>query len=247
MRDDLLDAQAAIDWAVAQFKSLDQRLDAWRYENTDVSIEDTDPHGSRKVLLAGQKTTLPRSFNVEAGAYINSIRSSLDLLATTLANRHGIARPNQTYFPVADSYASFAAGTYKGAKFVKALPVADRNIIKSLKPYKGGNELLWCLHYLDIMRKHRRLIPARLRPDNVQIYMQQSFPGAIIFPATRDVRVHDKTVIALIAKDSPQSELQITLEITFDEPGSPIGSKPVVAALYDFASLARSIIDRFDT
>jgi len=33
-------------------------------------------------------------------------------------------------------------------------PVLSTRPIEALKPYKGGNNDLWSLHQLDIMRKH---------------------------------------------------------------------------------------------
>jgi hypothetical protein len=38
-------------------------------------------------------------FLVETGAYINAIR--MDILATALAHRHGMPKPEDVYFPVA--------------------------------------------------------------------------------------------------------------------------------------------------
>ena len=39
-------------------------------------------------------------FLVETGAYINAIR--MDILATALAHRHGMLKPEDVYFPVAN-------------------------------------------------------------------------------------------------------------------------------------------------
>jgi hypothetical protein len=39
-------------------------------------------------------------FLVETGAYINAIR--MDILATALAHRHGMPKPGDVYFPVAN-------------------------------------------------------------------------------------------------------------------------------------------------
>lgn len=33
------------------------------------------------------------------------------------------------------------------------------SLLKALKPYKGGNEPLWGLNRLDILDKHRLLVP----------------------------------------------------------------------------------------
>ena len=62
---------------------------------------------------------------VEAGAYINALRSSLDILAYALAIRYGVPHPDDCYFPVVRSEKEFLAGGYKGAKFVKGLPKAN--------------------------------------------------------------------------------------------------------------------------
>ena len=43
---------------------------------------------------------MPLAFSVEAGAYINAIRSSLDILAMALVRRHGLAIPeDKVSFP----------------------------------------------------------------------------------------------------------------------------------------------------
>jgi hypothetical protein len=157
MRADLLHAQASIDWAVAQFPPFNERIKAWLADNFDVIIKEQPAPATHNVIVAIQKQPLPLAFNVEAGAYINVIRSSLDILATSLAHRYRIPRPEDAYFPVASSVTAWSAGNYKGAKFVKALPTPERSIIETLKPYQGGNDTLWSLHHLDITRKQKRL------------------------------------------------------------------------------------------
>jgi hypothetical protein len=78
---------------------------------------------------------------------VNAIRSSLDILASGLARRYNIPRPEKAYFPVVGSETSFtAAKHYRGSHFVKGLPYPERGFIEALKPYKGGNKTLWGLH-----------------------------------------------------------------------------------------------------
>ena len=79
MQDDLLHAKAAVDWAVAQFPAFQARLDAWLNANVNVSIKKSPPDVPNNVVVATEKETLPLAFQVEAGAYINTIRSSLDI------------------------------------------------------------------------------------------------------------------------------------------------------------------------
>jgi hypothetical protein len=153
VRDDLLDAQACVDWAIAQFPALEGRTNFWLSANVKVEIEDTGPDVPNHVIVTVQREELPRSFNVEIGTYLNTIRSSLDILASALASRYGICKPEDAYFPIARSEAAFLAKDSKAAKFVARLPPADRLRTEALKPYSGGNENLWSLHQLDIMRK----------------------------------------------------------------------------------------------
>jgi len=87
MRDDLLHAQAAVDWAVSNLPSFQERLYAWIAANIHIFLKETEPQIPHNVLVAVQKEPLPLTFNVEAGAYINVIRSSLDILAVALARR----------------------------------------------------------------------------------------------------------------------------------------------------------------
>src|SRR4051794_35545949 len=103
MRDDLLHAQASIDWAVAQLPAFQKRLSAWVDENIEVVIEDSKSETADDIVVAVEKASLPLSFLVETGAYINAIRSSLDILATSLAYRYGVPKPDKCYFPFAGS------------------------------------------------------------------------------------------------------------------------------------------------
>jgi hypothetical protein len=114
MRDDLLDAQACVDWAVSQFPALQQRINSWLSVNVHIGVEETPPPATHDPIVAIENAALPLAFNVEVGAYINVIRSGLDILATALARRYGIPKPDEIYFPVANSEAAFMGGRYKG-------------------------------------------------------------------------------------------------------------------------------------
>jgi hypothetical protein len=223
-------------------------MDGWLESNVDIAIRETDTNTTHNVLVAVEKELLPRSFNVEAGAYINTIRTSLDLLATALAYRHNQVGADDAYFPVATSAAKFLAGQYKGAKFVKRLPVTERQIIESLKPYEGGNDALWLLHHLDIVRKHRRLLDVSLMPQRLSAVGAAETVFAFVPVATGYVRVsaYGETILGLLPKGRPKPNFKLAASVLIDEPGMAGAAKPLVEMLNDFASLANSIIRRFD-
>ena len=241
MRADLLHAQASIDWAVAQLPSFQSRLDAWLQLNIEAGTIDFDPNSPDWFVVAIEKAPLPLEFLVEVGAYINAVRSSLDILATSLDNRFSITNPKNAYFPIVASEALFRSGKgYKGSDFVQRLPGAERSILESLKPYQGGNTVLWALHQLDIMRKHRRLLSIVYFPTSLQ------FRGIPDFrPTAKPVPIEDKTILGFVRKSVTNYDMKIFANIAFDE--TVIGpQKPIVLVLNEFARYASAIIKMFD-
>jgi hypothetical protein len=246
MRDDLLHAQATVDWAISQFPSLQERINAWVELNIEVVIEDPDPNGPDNIIVAVAKEPLPLAFNVEIGAYLGATRASLDILATTLAIRYRVGKPDDANFPVANSDTAFAVGKYKGAKFVKGLPATQRALIEGLKPYKGGNEPLWSLHHLDIMRKHRRLLAIVVDPYIFGVIGA----GAHKFtPPTGFVRADNagqkKVVLGSIAKDAPEYETQFIPYVALDE-AALVERRSLDRSFGVFTSVANYIIRLFD-
>ena len=245
MRDDLLEAQAAIDWATANFPSLKQRLDGWLKLDVRVEIKELEPDVPNDLIVATEKEPLPLAFNVEVGAYLNALRSSLDILACAIARRHGVQKIDNVYFPVARSADHFASGNYKGKELIKGIPPAERAKIESLKPYEGGNLLLWSLHHLDIVRKHQRLLEVQVSPRTFSITMWGDIDEYITMVSTGWKRSTDQeAVLALIKKGAPKPQMRLSPHVSLIEPA--LGRKPLINALDDFASLAHSIIGLFD-
>ncbi|HEV8029562.1 MAG TPA: hypothetical protein VGP42_00945 [Stellaceae bacterium] len=247
MRDDLLHAQASVDWAVSQLPSLETRLTAWGKGNFDLIIEEQPPPATHDPIVAVAKEPLPLAFNVEVGAYINAIRSSLDILATALAYRYKVPRPDQACFPVAKSRDEFTTGKAKGCKFVKALPDTPRKVIEALKPYQGGNKTLWALHKLDIFRKHQRLLAVGTAPRSFSFWDVGDFSSKFKNVATGWMVVDDqKTVLGLLAKGAATPKMHFTPHVVISE-ASLAFREPVVRALNQFARLADSTIKLFDS
>src|SRR5690242_20543809 len=107
MRDDLLDVYACIKWAVAQINPLKSRLMAWDQIPPYRLV--AEPHSEPGKKLLRLRGVIPPDpiINAEAGAIINSIRSSLDLLVNRLAARNGHAGTEDSHFPICRSREQF--------------------------------------------------------------------------------------------------------------------------------------------
>jgi hypothetical protein len=245
VRDDLFDAQACIDWTRDRLPALEECINSWLKLNVVVEVEDAGPSD---VLVSVQRDEPPRSLNVEIGAYLNTIRSSLDILASSLAARYNICAPEDAFFPISKSEAAFRAPSGKAAQFVSALPPIERSRLEALKPYQGGNGDLWSLHRLDILRKHRRLLTVIAEPYLFSVegpHIHQYFtPVATGFMRADNVSER-KVVLGLMAKDAPPYGMKFVPYVAFDE-GTITDRKSVVRTLNNFATLATSIVQLFD-
>lgn len=244
MRDDLLDAQAAIDWAVSQLNTLERRIEIWIKESSYTISYDLYPQIGKKSINFRSNSTVPAIINAEVGVIINSIRSSLDLLVNVLAVRNGHVSPKDMRFPISRDKSAFEHGKHAGRKEIKRLSATDIAVIESLEPWRGGkNLLLIALHDLDIMRKHIRLIRVGVLPDTIKVSTEMFAEGFRFVSIWPDFK--NDTPIAVTGIDAPERDLLLTLTIMLAETG-PIGNIPVVVAINQLASLATSIIGLFD-
>jgi hypothetical protein len=173
-----------IERAKKHLRDLDAEIDAFRGHVQKVLLKKKDPNTGYKVE---QITNLRRVSAHVIGAScdaIHNLRSALDHLAYQLILAAGNTPTKTTGFPIYEDMASYKR--YKARK-VKGMSSRAIELIDALKPYKRGNDLLWRLHELDNIDKHRML----LTPDEdfllvadwiedffgfQQIYIQSSDP-----------------------------------------------------------------------
>ena len=237
MRDDLLEAMECIDWTISKVPSIEQKVADWIDGNVDLVIRDSNGPGSDKLLIAKERTLMPLEFSVEIGAYINTIRTSLDILASSLSTRNGKAGNVEAHFPMFRSDLHMLDPKC-GLESIKWLTPSQRTIIKSLEPYPGGNEVLRALHQLDIMRKHRRLLAVRITPTRFSVaglkqehfVIPQEFVGA-----------NDDTLLLILSPEATEGQINCSFCVSFNETGE-YGTLPVQLALRRFAWLAGDII-----
>ena len=243
MQDDLLPPQADIDWAKSQLPILGRRMAAWRQECSHTLLEDLDSQPGQKFIRVRDVKPMPLIINAEVGAIINSIRSSLDVLAVTLAERNGAVAPKDIYFPICRSSGQFSAKKNGGHKKIHRLSNADKIVIEHLQPYNTGNNMLSAVHNLDIARKHRRLVAIFGYAEPLAITGYGAPPRMRFNPW---VRIENDAVLATGDATATHHEIQLLLDISFDE-AEFLDRKPVLPTLCEFADLAESIIKLFDS
>jgi hypothetical protein len=242
MRDDLLDAYAAADWAITHLEGFQQRLKAWIDGPPYSLIEEPHPEIGKKSIKLRIDSRLPLTFNAEVGAIINTIRTSLDLLASALAQRNGKKPSADSHFPIYPTVYDFI-DPLNVAKRKQWLSDSARSIIENLKPYRGGNDRLFALHHFDVIRKHERLLAVRFGPTSISASPRAHAEG-LRFPSLWAGFDND-TVIAWTNLNGTYGEIQMAMDVKFHE-GDLVVNEPVGQALRDFWRMATMIIEMFE-
>jgi hypothetical protein len=245
MRTDLSDAIGAVEWGEAQLPILSSRFGVWQTRNVQLVSVDQNPPAGKIAAVARAKEELPAIFHAELGAIIGSFRSALDLLGAALAARNGVSPSRDTHFPIFPS-AQDMIDPLHGIERKKWLSTAEISIIKSLHPYEGGNDLLWSLHQLDILRKHERLIACTVHPSlDFVVGKGIGFPDGMRGIPVYDLK--DEPVLFVYPRDAPKPEAQLSANVVFDEVSIGIvHRKPVFPALVKLQDFVRDIIALFD-
>jgi hypothetical protein len=247
MRDDLLDAQAAVDWAVAQIPRLQSAFLEWQRGYPYRIVQEKDPEGGNDFAVAYQITPLPRELSPWVGAIINSIRSGLDLLAVALAIRNGKKPSSKTHFPFFASEQAML-DPWHGLESKKWLSNSERATIKTLRPYKGGDAILRTVHDLDIARKHERLIA--VNADVSGVLMLGNWSGWRVGGTKALQRLDNKTVLGRLRPGEnlnvSQGNTLLAVFIVFSEATFGLANEEVASTLKKFADRITEVIALFD-
>lgn len=126
-------------------------------------FSEVNPDAFEEVWKFRLTSVIPLDIAVRAGEVLFNLRSALDQVACALAIKHsGLSK--DTYFPFGKTLDIFEREL--PAK-TKKLPPDAIDLIRTLQPYKGGNDLLWSLHDLNRQDKHVSLVPVNLYSSTV--------------------------------------------------------------------------------
>ncbi len=126
-----------------------------------------------KVKVSAQP---PLWWSAIVGDAIHNLRSSLDLLVCELVRAEGKEVKSNTGFPVFKNATAFTNAFKAGPPGqIKGAPQAAVDLIKRAEPYKGGEDAFWRLHQLDIVDKHKLLVPVGMAYASVILDFARAF------------------------------------------------------------------------
>lgn len=169
-----------------------------------------DPACAKFVPSTGEVEVTLKSITDVPGAIvgdaIHNMRSALDLMVSEMA-RLKKRSDRDVYFPFSDSADTLDAAIQR--KCFRKCGEDAIELLKSLRPYRGGNEALRLIHDLDIRDKHTALI---LTTSHVELEIDFSYD--IADPASGTFNAHPALIYYRFPKDSPLADANVieTLE-----------------------------------
>lgn len=219
--------------------------------NYQLIKEDDKTTGGLSIRVRVKKN-IPDDWSTTIGDIIHNTRSSLDLLVTDLLIANGKEPTNKSAFPIFETEREFQKSAPTKVDGIQKEACA---LIEEIKPYKEGNLQLWQLHQLDIVDKHRIIIPVVNENKAVVIdfgaHMKQLFGDKVgnvpsmpigIRPAEREI--HDGMV--LFTGDKTHTVPTFDFELVFGK-GDLLAGEPISESLNGFLSLVESIINKFES
>jgi hypothetical protein len=215
-----------------------------------------DPQTRRLIYFIASVRETPIRIAAIVGDVIQNLRSSLDHLAYQLVwIGTGQVPFSHVYFPIAEDASTYPAKRDRQVKGAGPQAIAE---IDAVAPYKGGDDMLWRLHKLNNVDKHRILItvgsayhsvnltahifrhlplhwnlPAMPVPNGFFKVADPLFPlkqGAELFIDAPDAKVDD--------------QLQFHLDVAFGEP-QILDGEPLIATLHQMADHVDAILLKF--
>lgn len=249
---DLTGAKLKIKRAKKHFKELETEINNFFANEPFKIVKQEARNGDLlyRVIISDQ---IPVEWSSIIGDIIHNLRSALDYLAWQLVLQNGGTPGKNTYFPIGSSpkkYNNTVRGSLKGAS------KDAMELVKSLQPYPGGNDLLVQIHALDIHDKHRLnlivgsahrhiLFTPKLEAD--WIPEDFPFPEIALNPKERQFPLVNGAHIFTVKKEARDlpSKFEFVFELAFGDVDEVKG-RPLGETLGKMIEHVDGVVNKFD-
>jgi len=224
-----------------------------------------DPETRKLAYYVTSIETIPDMLSLITGDAIQNLMGALDHLAYQIVcsdTADNPPNPNWIYFPIADDTTKYED---KKRKKINGALEETFDAIDKVKPYKGGNDLLWALHRINNIEKHRLLLTVGSQAAGMHIgqwvanefgrshpcetfgpfaEMKSMFESMNVYlmPANKGFPLKAGSELYIGAVDEePNPKLEFRFTIVLNEPGI-IEGKPLLETVNQFISLVEGIV-----
>ncbi len=220
-------------------KQLDVKFRAWVKKRKPIFLNKPDPKTRERVGKLGFPYKVPGDFRLHAASALDRLRHALDQIVNCASVQLGGRDSN--YFPFAKDATDFDR-VFRDQ--CKAVPSGLHPLLKGLKPYPGGDDLLAILR-ISGKNKHRKIL--ELDP-NIAAASIDFFEGVMITPPVRigfrwDSNKQELEFARIGKGGKIEGKLKgkMSLRVLLRDAPTP-NSEPAAAVLYALASKVEGIL-----
>lgn len=208
-----------IDRAKHHLEELQKEIDTFfKLQPYKISTK-RDHQTKRLIYYLTDVLIVPDKIALISGDVVQNLRSALDHLAYDLfvKENKGTVSVKHIYFPIENDLQSYESEKVRKTKGISSEKL---KLIDSIRPYKGGNDLLWAIATLNNIDKHRLLITVGSTFGSVDI-------GALMVAQMRKL-MKDKDIPDMPVFISPADNLfplKRGDELFIDAPDAEVNSK----------------------
>jgi hypothetical protein len=241
MADPLADARLKLKRAHEHLQSTDSAFYWFNRDKPYRIVAEPNQEGTHKVVkVRFQGLSIERLAVISADA-IHNMHSALDHLACALAARNKFSGDMRNiYFPIQQSERAFESPGSKGAIQAQfGLDVLE--FLVELKPYQGGNDVLWAVNELDRIDKHQAIIKLKFAHQVTSV--KEEGTGAFeVFLKPQWASADEDVEVARYPVDSnPEYRIQVISAVAFGHVDA-LNDTPIVLALITMFQMVEAVI-----
>lgn len=198
------------------------------FDSQPFQIATKRDNAMRLIYFVSKADQQPESISAFIGDILQNLRSALDHKAYELFKANSNELGRHIYFPIEKS-----KETYEAIKERRThgMSQKSKDFIDLIKPYKEGNYILWQLHELNNLDKHRTIITSGSGFNGVDVdayvrnipnFIPKDFPKMPVYIKPAD-NLFPLTVGKELLTDMPNAaeipDMQFNFQLVINEPG----------------------------
>jgi hypothetical protein len=223
-------------------------------------VRDDDTEPGKRLYKLSKADCPPDNLALIAGDIVHNLRAALDLLIWQLIEASGKVPNGHDGFPISVSAQHFE--TTGIAKVKRRIRKEAVEVLRSVKPYKGGNDALWRLHHLDIADKHHVLYvvgsafnsvspggdASASFPEEVRALMEGVMSQVFLRPADRmfPLKIGDVLFVDAGGRPPAKNQPKFVFDIAFGQ-GEIVEGEPIVPTLHQLVGATAQTVELFAT
>lgn len=252
--------RAKIERANQHVHDLQAAVNTFAQRNPYRVITKVDKEAGKTIFTAQITEYIPPEISAIIGDCVHNLRTALDYIIcnAVIANKRQVRKGHG--FPITRSRKKFETACVSK---IDGTSQEVAQLVRRLKPYKGGCEPFWVIHMLDALDKHQAIVPVWSAYRNMTISPaadffgikpgEESF-GLVFSPTERVCPVYNGTELMTFSGDTrafdslkQYTDVNFAFEIAFGESqvvqSEPVG--PTLKQLIQFTSRVADIFDRY--